>query len=95
MTYLTKSALLTALIIPGFAFAGVELGQTLGSTEADVRAALTGMGYDVQKIEVEDGEIEADVALDGIAFEIEVAMETGVVVEIELEDQDDAASDDS
>lgn len=89
MTHLTKSALLTALIVPGFALAGADVGQTLGTTEADVHAALTGMGYNVKEIEVEDGEIEADVTLDGVAYEIEVAMDTGIVTEIELEDDDE------
>lgn len=88
MIHLTKTALLAALIVPGFAFAGVDMGQNLGTTESDVRAALTGMGYEVHEIEVEDGEIEAEVTLDGISYEIEVAMDTGLVTEIELEDDE-------
>lgn len=93
MTNLTKPALLAALIVPGFAFAGANVGQSLGKSEADIRSALTGMGYDVQEIEIEDDEIEADVTLDGVAYEIEVAVDTGLVTEIELED--DEGEDDS
>ena len=89
MTNLTKPALLAAFIVPGYALAGADLGQTLGTTESAVRAALTGMGYAVQEIEIEDDEIEAEVTLDGVAYEIEVAMETGKIVEIELEDDED------
>ena len=93
MTYLTKPALLAALIVPAAAFAGLDLGQSLGTTEDEVRAALTGLGYEVVEIEIEDGEIEAEVVLDGAAFEIEVAMDTGQIVEIEAEDDDDADDD--
>ncbi|WP_299724036.1 PepSY domain-containing protein [uncultured Tateyamaria sp.] len=93
MTSFAKPALITALLFPATAFAGLDVGQSLGSTEADVRAALTSMGYEVQEIEVEDGEIEAEVTLDGVAMEIEVAMDTGLITEIEAED-DETNSDD-
>lgn len=89
MTNLMKPALLAALIVPGIAIAGVDIGQTLGTSEADVRLALTDMGYDVQEIEIEDGEIEAEVMLDGVAYEVEVSVDTGLVTEIELEDDED------
>lgn len=93
MSNFTKPAILTALLIPAAAFAQLDVGQQLGSTESDVRAALTGMGYDVQEIEIEDGEIEADVVLDGVELEIEIAMDSGLIVEIETEDDDDASDD--
>ncbi|GGX53950.1 hypothetical protein GCM10007385_22670 [Tateyamaria omphalii] len=89
MTNLMKPALLAALIVPGIAIAGVDIGQTLGTSETDVRQALTDMGYAVQEVEIEDGEIEADVMLDGVAYEVEVSMDTGLVTEIELEDDED------
>lgn len=93
MTYFTKPAILAALIVPAAAFAGLDVGQSLGTTDADVRAALTGMGYEVHEIESEDGEIEAEVTLDGVAYEIEVAMDTGLITEIELEDDEDGDDD--
>jgi len=93
MTKFTKSAVLTALLIPAAALAQLDVGQQLGSTEADVRAALTGMGYEVQEIEIEGNEIEAEVMLDGVELEIEVAMDTGLITEIETEDDDDHSDD--
>lgn len=85
----TKLTLLAALMIPGAALAAVSEGDVLGTTEADVRAALEAQGYVVTGIELEDDEIEADVTLDGAAFEIEVAVATGMVLEIEADDGDD------
>ncbi|MEL7091109.1 MAG: PepSY domain-containing protein [Pseudomonadota bacterium] len=93
MNTFAKPALLAALIVPTAAFAGLELGQPLGTQEADIRAALTEMGYEVQEIEFEDDEIEAEVTLDGVAYEIELAVDTGKIIEIELEDDDDADDD--
>ena len=93
MTKFTKSAVLTALLIPAAALAQLDVGQQLGSTEADVRAVLTGMGYEVQEIEIEGNEIEAEVMLDGVELEIEVAMDTGLITEIETEDDDDQSDD--
>ncbi|MEL6450597.1 MAG: PepSY domain-containing protein [Pseudomonadota bacterium] len=93
MTSFTKSAVLTALLVPAAAFAGVDVGQTLGTTEDAVRTALTDLGYTVQEVKVEDGEIEAEVSLDGVALEIEVAMDSGAVVEIALDDDADDADD--
>ena len=93
MTSFTKSAVLTALLVPAAAIAGLDVGQPLGTTEADVRAALTGMGYEVLEIEIEDNEIEAEVTLNGVALEVEVAMDTGLITEIEAED-DETDSDD-
>ncbi|WP_299152039.1 PepSY domain-containing protein [uncultured Tateyamaria sp.] len=93
MTYMTKTTVLAALIVPGFALAGLSTGNQLGTTEADIRAALTAMGYDVQEIEIEDDEIEAEVTLDGVEYEIEVALDTGKVIEIETEDDDDDTDD--
>ena len=92
MSTLIKPAILAGLLIPATAIAGLELGQTLGTAEADVRAALTELGYTVQEIEIEDGEIEAEVTLEGVAYEVEVTADTGQIVGIELED--DADSDD-
>ncbi|MFL4470327.1 PepSY domain-containing protein [Tateyamaria armeniaca] len=93
MTSTTKSAILATLLVPAAAFAGLDVGQMLGTTEDEIRTALTGMGYDVHDIELEDGEIEAEVTLDGVAFEIEVAIYTGLVTEIERDDDADDSDD--
>lgn len=94
MTTLTKSIFTASLLIPGAAFATVNLGDVLGTTEAAVTASLEAAGYQVLEIETEDGEIEADAELDGALFEFEVADDTGAVVEIEREDEDNADEDD-
>lgn len=90
----TKLTLLAALMIPGAAIAAVSEGDMLGTTEADVQAALEAQGYVVTEIELENDEIEAEVTLDGAAFEIEVAVATGMVLEIEADDDIDEDGDD-
>jgi uncharacterized membrane protein YkoI len=85
-----KLVLLAALMIPGAAFAQINVGDTVGSTEAAVRSALEASGYAVLEIEVEDDEIEAEVTLDGTAYEIEVSAASGMVLEIEVEDDDES-----
>ncbi|WP_170588276.1 PepSY domain-containing protein [Ruegeria arenilitoris] len=55
----------------------------LGKTEAEVRTALTELGYDVRKIEMEDGEIEAYVVKDGHMAEVYVDPASGKIQKIE------------
>ena len=55
----------------------------LGKTEAEVRTALTVLGYDVRKIEMEDGEIEAYVVKDGQMAEVYVDPASGKIKKIE------------
>ncbi len=93
MNTLIKPAILAGLLVPAAAFAGLELGQTLGTAEEDVRKALTDMGYTVEEIEFEEDEIEAEVTLDGVAYEVEVAADTGQIIAIELEDDEDGDDD--
>ena len=89
MTDTFKASILAALLIPAAAFANLTPGQTLGTTEAEIRSALTALGYEVQEVEFEDGEIEAEVTQGGQALEIEIAVETGQIIEVELEDEED------
>lgn len=84
-----KIALLAALIAPAAAFAQINIGDDLGVSETAVQAALEAQGYTVTEIEFETDEIEAEVILDGQAFEIEISPETGLVVAVELEDDED------
>lgn len=93
MTPFAKSAVLAALLVPAAAMAGLDVGQQVGTSEAEIRGALTAMGYEVLEIETEEGEIEADVTLDGAAYEIEIALDTGLVTEIEPEDDADDTDD--
>ncbi|WP_299686167.1 PepSY domain-containing protein [uncultured Tateyamaria sp.] len=93
MNTLIKPAILAGLLVPATAFAGLELGQPLGTTEEGIRAALTDMGYTVEEFEAEEGEIEVDVTLDGVAYEVEVAADTGHIIAMELEDDEDGDDD--
>lgn len=94
MTTNTKALILAGLLIPGAAFAQFQTGDVIGTTEADIRAAVEAQGYTVSEIEFEDGEIEVQALLDGLMYEIEVAADTGLVVEIELDDDDCGDDDD-
>ncbi|MEM8729700.1 MAG: PepSY domain-containing protein [Pseudomonadota bacterium] len=71
------------------AHAAVSTGETLGTTEAEIRATLEASGYVIQEIEVEGDEIEVEATLDGAAYEIELSAATGEILEIEAEDDDD------
>ncbi len=94
-----KSSVLGSLVAAGIiagtgaAFAAVSLGDTLGANEEEIRASLTEMGYEVLEIEVEGGEIEAEVLINGQEMELVVDTATGAVVEMELEDGDDEDDD--
>lgn len=74
----------------GAALAAVTLGDNLGTTEEEIRAALTAKGYTVTEFETEGGELEAEVTLDGQEMEIVIDTTSGLVLEMELEDGDDS-----
>lgn len=78
-------AILLAAATPTLALA-LEIGAPVGTTPDAVRAALVADGYDVRKIEAEDGQIEAYALKDGQRFEIYVDPATGAVSGIKLED---------
>jgi uncharacterized membrane protein YkoI len=78
----------------GIALAAVSVGDTLGTTEEDIRSALTAEGYTVEEIETEDGEIEAEVTLDGQEMDVVVDARSGQVLEMELEGPEDGDMDD-
>lgn len=83
-----KTLTLVTLLIgaPALAMANISVGDTVGTNEAEIRAVVEAQGYTVTEIEIEDGEIEVEVLLDGVETELVVDMTTGVVTEIELED---------
>lgn len=83
-----QSALFAALVLPGVALAQISEGDTLGKSEATIRSALESQGYAVTDFEIEDGEIEVEAMYEGKAYEFEVSPETGIVLEIELDDDD-------
>lgn len=87
----SRFASLTALsaavvIVPALALAAISKGDVVGTTEAEVTARLTEQGYTVREIEMEDAEFEAEVVMNGEAFEITIDSETGQVTDIEIED---------
>lgn len=86
MTGLTKPALLAALMIPGAAIAAINVGDTAGTSPEAITAALAAQGYEVLKIETDNGEYEVDARLNGTLFEIEVARASGMVTGIEMDD---------
>ncbi len=85
----TKATLLAALMIPGVAFAQLDTGAAIGTSDDDIRAVLEDKGFEITEIEREDDEIEVEAMLDGKAYEIELSAETGMVLEIELDDDDE------
>lgn len=83
-----KFIIATALVLataPAFA-TGVEIGSTLGTTEEAVRVALTEMGWDVRKLDTEDGMIEAYAVMGAEMAEIYVDPASGEIVKISAND---------
>ncbi len=74
---------------PVLALANVGLGETLGTEEAVIRAALEAQGYVVEEIEFEDDEIEVELSKDGVETELVLNKANGTVTAIELEEDDD------
>jgi spore cortex formation protein SpoVR/YcgB (stage V sporulation) len=94
MTFKTPALIFSTLAAPTLAFAGLSLGDQLGTEEAKILAALEAEGYVIQETEAEEGEFEVEALLDGVLYEIEIDLNTGEVVEVELEDDDDDDDDD-
>lgn len=90
----SKSVLFAVIVTASFALpaggaiAAVTVGDKVGTTEEDIRAALTDEGYVVEEIEIENGEVEAEVSRDGQEIEVVVDGESGLILEMELEETD-------
>ena len=80
---------LSAALVATPAIAALSVGEQLGTTEEDIRAALEAKGYVVLEIEKEGNEIEVELKMNGEEFEIEVDPRSGAIVEIEGEEDDD------
>ena len=86
-TLFVGTAIATALGAPlGFAAASELIGIQAGKTAEEVKTSLTTQGYEVRKVETEDGELEAYALKDGKRFEIYVDPTTGAVSRIKSED---------
>ena len=91
----TPAALgLVGFALPSLALAAVSVGDQLGTTEEGIRAALTTQGYEITQFETEDGEFEVDALFEGQMLELEISPDTGLVIEIEAEDDGDDEDDD-
>ncbi|QFT31434.1 hypothetical protein FIV00_13150 [Labrenzia sp. THAF82] len=94
MSWHSKSVLFAVIVTASFALptggaiAAVTVGDKVGTTEEDIRAALTDEGYVVEEIEIENGEVEAEVSRDGQEIEVVVDGESGLILEMELEETD-------
>lgn len=82
------SAALATLIVPTAALA-LTVGDTMTTNLDEIRSNFEADGYTVLEIEAEDGEIEVEYEKDGQVFEVSIAADTGVILEVELEDEDD------
>lgn len=97
MTLFQKTGLSTAALliaIPVGAWAQLSVGDSVGTTEAEIRAKFEAAGYTIEEIETEDGEIEVEFMSEGQEFEAEIDTTTGKIVEIDAEDEDDDDDDD-
>lgn len=91
MTFTTLK--LTTLTVLGLglpaAAMALAVGDSVGTSEADIRAAFEAQGAQVLEIEIEDGEIEVEYLVDGVEYEAEIDPATGMIAELETEDEDD------
>ena len=78
-----------ATLAPVAAIAAFAVGDTVGTDVEEIRSKLEAEGYTVTEIEIEDGEIEVEYVVDGQEYEITMSGETGQVLEVELEDDDE------
>ena len=94
MNMLVKSAIAAAMIItPTWVLASMSPGDVAGKSEVEIRENLEAAGYSVKKFESEDGEFEVYAEFDGRLLELEISAETGEIIEIELEDDDETDDD--
>lgn len=90
----TALSVLALAVGSGIAFAELKVGDTLGTTEAEIQAALEAQGATIEEIETEDGMIEVEFTIAGAEQEVEVDPSTGAIVEIEADDEDGDDEDD-
>jgi hypothetical protein len=92
MTLLKKTLLAGSagiLVVPAIALAAPTVGDMVGTNLEDVMNSLTSAGYEVREIEAEDDELEAVILAEGRLLELEISPETGMIVSVELEEDDD------
>ena len=72
----TLSALI--LTVPALAWANLTPGDVMGTSEADIRAQMESLGYEVLEIEFEDDEIEVEYTFEGEGVEYRLTTPPGV-----------------
>jgi type III secretory pathway lipoprotein EscJ len=82
------AVLAAALALPvSLAAASSDLyGASVGKSANEIAASLIAQGYEVRKIESEDGMLEAYALKDGRRYEIYVDTSTGTVAKVKEED---------
>ena len=80
-------ALIAALALAASPVLALDLttDTQLGTSSDEIRTSLKDLGYDVRKIEDEDGKIEAYVVKHGKMAEVYVDPKTGKISKIEME----------
>ncbi|MCB1330053.1 MAG: PepSY domain-containing protein [Maritimibacter sp.] len=89
MRKLLMTAALVLVTAPAFATgdaSDLAVGTQLGTTEDAIKTALTDMGWEVRKLDTEDGMIEAYAVMGDMMAEIYVDPTTGAVVKLSDED---------
>ncbi|GJM03071.1 MAG: hypothetical protein DHS20C08_15720 [Rhodomicrobium sp.] len=82
MTFILKTTITAVVLLAGFsALLASEKGEKIPSmdvsaTHQAVRSKLIGQGYDVRKIETEDGYLEVYAIKDGRKYELYLKPET-------------------
>ena len=74
-----------AASLPAVALA-LSPGDTLGTIADEIRASLTEQGWDVRKLEMDDGRFEAYAVMGTQMVEVYVDPTTGKVVKVEADD---------
>lgn len=65
---------------------GVDKGDHLGTSKAEIRKSLEAKGYDVKEFDRERGLIEVEAKIGGVLYEILVDPKTGKVEKWEEDD---------
>lgn len=86
-TKLTLAVLIA--LAPATAFAAPSVGDALGTSVAEIATNLQDAGYEVREIERDDSDFEVEIIVDGQLYELEISPRTGMITEVELEDDDD------
>ena len=89
LALLAGSVLTMAATIPAAALSNVSEGDALGTEIVEIVTALEAMDFTIEEIERENGTIDVYVKTPEGLFEIEINADTGLVADVDAEDDDD------